>query len=299
MIEPIATAAQQREIDLSDIADEIARGYGAFFSRLNGFPAHKHAADVLNPAKVHEKVALLQRFAGDIRGASLLEVGCGFGLFVAVTRTQYGAHSFGIEPDGPGFGDSIRIARRVVQRYGVTPRVLAAAIGERIPMRSNSFDLAYSTNVLEHVQSPSTVLTEVARVLRPGGVAQMVVPNYGSFWEGHYGMFWPPYTPHWLGRLIVQAVGRDPSFVDTLQLVTLRGLRQVMRDLAPQVEVLDWGEGVFHERITRGNFSAWSALARVKAVVDLLRRLGVAHAASAILRAADAITPIALTFRKR
>lgn len=299
MIAPLAPTARQSEPDLSDIAAEIAQSYGAFFSRLNGYPAYKHAADVLNPVKIHEKVALLQQFVGDIRGASLLEVGCGFGLFVAVTRTRYGAHSFGIEPDGPGFGDSIRVARRVVRRYGVTPRVLAAAIGERIPMRSNSFDIVYSTNVLEHVQHPAAVLGEVVRVLRPGGIAQMVVPNYGSFWEGHYGMFWPPYTPHWLGRLLVRAAGRDPAFVDTLQLVTLRGLRQTMRKLEPQVQVLDWGEALFHERLTRANFSAWAALGRVKAMVNLLKRFGVAHVASTVLRATDAITPIVLTFRKQ
>jgi hypothetical protein len=72
-----------------------------------------------------------------------------------------------------------------------------------------------------------------------------------------------------------------------------------MRKLESQVQVLDWGEALFHERLTRANFSAWAALGRVKALVKLLKRFGVAHLASTVLRATDAITPIVLTFRKR
>jgi hypothetical protein len=97
----------------------------------------------------------------------------------------------------------------------------------------------------------------------------------------------------------VRVAGRDPAFVDTLQLITQRQLRQIMHGLSDTAEVLDWGEGLFHDRLVHGQFSSWAAVGRVKRVVDLLRRLGVAHAASFILRHADAITPIVLTFRRR
>jgi SAM-dependent methyltransferase len=273
--------------------------YGALFQQLNGVDPAKHARDVLNPRKVDEKLAVLRRFTGDLRGAVLLEVGSGFGVFVAVTHLQHGIYSFGLEPGGAGYTSSLAISRRLMERCGLPPRIIVEGVGEHMPFCSGTFDVVFSTHVLEHVQNPAQVLHETARVLRPGGIAQMVVPNYGSFWDGHYGMFWPPYVSHRVARMLVRAAGRDPAFVDTLQLITQRQLRRTMHGLQNQVEVLDWGEDLFHERLTRGEFSTWAALSRVKRVVDAVRRLGIAHALSFVLRQADAITPIVLTFRRR
>ncbi len=41
----------------------------------------------------------------------------------------------------------------------------------------NSFDLAYSYHVLEHVPDPGAVLREIARVLKPGGFLYIGFPN--------------------------------------------------------------------------------------------------------------------------
>ncbi len=287
------------QFDLHDITADVAATYGAFLQTLNRVDPQKHARDVLDPRKVEEKLKVLLPFTGDLRGATLLEVGSGYGVFVAVTRLQYGVYSFGLEPGGVGYESSLALSRRLVQRCGLPPKIIVEGVGERMPFRSAYFDVVFSTHVLEHVQDPAQVLRETSRVLRPGGIAQMVVPNYGSFWDGHYGMFWPPYVSHAVARLIVRAAGREPAFVDTLQLITQRQLRRIMRQLADQVDVLDWGDDLFHDRLIHGQFSNWAALGRVKRVVEALRRLGVAHAASFLLRHTDAITPIVLTFRRR
>lgn len=290
---------QIEQIDVSDLMDEVAETYGALFYRLNGVNPRKHAHDVLDWRKVEEKMNVLQRFTGDISGRVLLEIGSGYGMFVAMMRLRYGIHSFGLEPGGAGYSSSLAISRRLMQRCGLPPKIIVEGVGEYMPFCSGTFDIVYSTHVLEHVQNPALVLLEATRVLRPGGIAQMIVPNYGSFWDGHYGMFWPPYISHRIARLIVRAAGRDPSFVDTLQLLTQRQIRRIMQQLSDQVNVLDWGAGLFHERLTGGTFTSWAALGRVKRVVLIVRRLGMAHALSFILRHTDAITPIVLTFQRR
>lgn len=53
---------------------------------------------------------------------------------------------------------------------------------EHIPMAASAFDAAVSIVVLEHTREPQRVLTEIARVLRPGGKLFLVVPNQ---WEVH------------------------------------------------------------------------------------------------------------------
>ena len=43
------------------------------------------------------------------------------------------------------------------------------AVGERLPVRSNGFELAFSVNCIDHASSPAAILNEVARVLREEG----------------------------------------------------------------------------------------------------------------------------------
>ena len=50
-------------------------------------------------------------------------------------------------------------------------------VGEHLPFAGESFDLVVCLWVLEHVRQPLTVLSEVARVLRPGGHFVFLTPN--------------------------------------------------------------------------------------------------------------------------
>jgi SAM-dependent methyltransferase len=44
----------------------------------------------------------------------------------------------------------------------------------------NSFDVVVMWHVLEHVSDPRPTLAEVSRILRPGGMFLVAVPNFGS-----------------------------------------------------------------------------------------------------------------------
>lgn len=49
--------------------------------------------------------------------------------------------------------------------------------GEKIPAADESFDVIFSSNVLEHVVSIDAVLAETHRVLKPGGLAIHIIPS--------------------------------------------------------------------------------------------------------------------------
>lgn len=66
---------------------------------------------------------------------------------------------------------------------------VATAAAEALPFPANSFDLALSHEVLEHVQDDRAAMAEMIRVLRPGGRAVVFVPNRRWFFETH-GIFW-------------------------------------------------------------------------------------------------------------
>lgn len=54
--------------------------------------------------------------------------------------------------------------------------------GVKIPYLESSFDFILCTEVLEHATSPVLLMSEVKRVLKPGGIALITVP---SMWGEH------------------------------------------------------------------------------------------------------------------
>lgn len=129
------------------------------------------------------------------------------------------------------------------------------------------------------------------------GYAQFVYPNYNSFFEGHYALAWIPYMSKSFAKLWVRLWKRNPDFIDTLQFLTEKDARHWAN--LPGIEVLDFGEGIFEERMTGNTFSAWAGLSIVKRGVTLLRSFGAAKFCTKILLKIGAYTPIILTLRKR
>ena len=68
-----------------------------------------------------------------------------------------------------------------ISTEGASPDLLAA--GHALPFVHGSFDLVFSSQVLEHVPDDAPVLAECARVLRPGGELVLSVPFYWPLHE--------------------------------------------------------------------------------------------------------------------
>jgi SAM-dependent methyltransferase len=100
-------------------------------------------------------------------GQRLLDVGCGEGLLVKFAR-QRGLKAFGIDLSPVG----TQIARRTAAEA-----VIARVDGERLSFPEGSFDLAANVGSLEHFIHPQAGVQEMRRVLRPGGLAALVLPN--------------------------------------------------------------------------------------------------------------------------
>jgi ubiquinone/menaquinone biosynthesis C-methylase UbiE len=170
------------------------------------------------------------------------------------------------------------------------------ARAEALPWPDDFFDLVYSTNVLEHVTDPDQVMRETIRVLKPGGYAQFVFPNYGSFFDGHYALPWFPHSSKAVAKLWMRLWRRDPSFIDTLRLLTEKDARRWAS--WPEIEVLGFGQDVFMDRMQSGAFSSWAGLGMVKTLVNIARRAGISRACARAMVACGAYTPIIITFRK-
>jgi ubiquinone/menaquinone biosynthesis C-methylase UbiE len=73
---------------------------------------------------------------------------------------------------------------------------------EQAPFVDGTFDLVFSRFVLEHVQEPADAFIEFARVLRPGGILVVAIPN--AF---HYFVIAGRIIPHSLQQRIASWVG--------------------------------------------------------------------------------------------
>jgi len=91
----------------------------------------------------------------------LLDVGCGEGGYFYMYK-ELGIKYTGIDPDAS-----------VLRRH--EPVKIASA--EDIPFRSSSFDTVVCMDVLEHAKDPDDAMSEIRRVLMPGGKLIISVAN--------------------------------------------------------------------------------------------------------------------------
>lgn len=128
-----------------------------------------------------DSVSELSRWRS-LEGALLVDVGGGPGYF-SDAFSSAGARYVGIEPD----------AGELTAR-GVGGRNNLRGSGTAIPLESSSVDIAFSSNVLEHVSSPEAMLDEMIRVTRESGLIYLSWTPWLSPWGGHETSPW-----HYLG----------------------------------------------------------------------------------------------------
>jgi SAM-dependent methyltransferase len=109
-----------------------------------------------------------------------------------------------------------------------------------IPYADNSFDLVFSDNVMEHIQSPSIVLKEIKRVLKPGGVFLSKTPN-----KWHYMPVIARLTPTWFHRLYNKLRGRKTfdTFPTAYKLNSSRTVRKHAKEAGFSVTQIQLIEG--------------------------------------------------------
>jgi ubiquinone/menaquinone biosynthesis C-methylase UbiE len=226
---------------------------------------------------------------------NILEIGSGCGQFVAYASRWGGHNAFGIEPDSV----YISICGEVQKELGTPADHLLQSVGEQLPFSSNSMDLVTSVTVFEHVSNPSMVLKESIRVLKPGGFLHFTFPNYGSWWDGHYAILWFPNMTKKLAKFYVRLLGRKPEYLDGLQLLNFKRLKSLVADLGDKVEVLDYGEKIWEDRLRNSNFQNYGHLETLKMWVGILQKLKLVELVIGIGKLVHWETPFVLILRKK
>ena len=176
--------------------DEGLRGEGfrfnvrnAFLTRRLGYPGREslgtRLASLLVPLTSERTQSWLYTYfyLPWVKDGRLLEIGCGSGWQLARMK-QAGWITKGLDFDP----EAARAARE---------RGLDVEVGDvrDLGLAANSFDAIVMAHVLEHVFDPVGLLTECARLLKPGGRLVSITPNGRSLGHRYFKESWRGLEP--------------------------------------------------------------------------------------------------------
>ena len=142
-----------------------------------------------------------------------LDVGCGPGLTSGLWLKEHGASYVGVDISEPAIEEA--------RSHGLDARLIEDATS--LPFEDNSFDVVVCTEVLEHLFEPQAAVTEMLRVLRPGGHLIATVPNV-AYWRRRVDLVMGVWDPagDYLG---IEEPWRDPH----IRFFSTQSLRHLMR----------------------------------------------------------------------
>jgi 2-polyprenyl-6-hydroxyphenyl methylase/3-demethylubiquinone-9 3-methyltransferase len=132
----------------------------------------------LNPVRVaYAKRKLVEEARIDPRVTAALDVGSGGG-FLTEEIARMGFDMTGVDPSAR----SVEAAASHARENGLNVRYRTGT-GESLPFEDRSFGVVFCCDVLEHVRDLSRVVSEISRVLKPGGV--FCYDTFNRTWLSH------------------------------------------------------------------------------------------------------------------
>ena len=107
-------------------------------------------------------------------GKEVLEIGCGSGVD-AMEFARYGA----VVTTTDITDNAVALTREIAEEAGLPVKVVQTS-ATKLPFPDNSFDCVYSYGVLHHIPDINAALSEIQRVLRPGGTVMVMLYNRNS-----------------------------------------------------------------------------------------------------------------------
>lgn len=140
------------------------------------------------------RLSFIERIFASLRvldgGGPYLDVGVGGSGATVIEAARRGVRATGSDLSTEG----IDVARRFAASEGVLDRTtFVVAPAESLPFADNAFGSVSGVAVLEHLDDDGRAAREMARVLRPGGLAWVTVPHAFRYMPPPV---WPLYWVH-------------------------------------------------------------------------------------------------------
>lgn len=139
-----------------------------------------HSAQGLGPHRAHlwnrDFLELALKRCSPSKAQTLLDVGCGQGdwgrTLSEILPTSCKITGIDFEPNW------IKVATSIAEEIGLSSKfTYLYANAEELPFEDSCFDIVTCQTVLMHVKNPQQVISEMRRVLKPGGVLFVAEPS--------------------------------------------------------------------------------------------------------------------------
>jgi len=125
--------------------------------------------------------AILARGYGQ-HGSRLLEIGSGMGHLIGSLEAEFETVALDINPW------ALKQSRDVASQTN-----LNAGSAEQLPFADASFGVVIIKHVIEHLRDPELAISELGRILAPGGILILATPNLDSLLKPLKGDDWIGY----------------------------------------------------------------------------------------------------------
>ena len=183
----------------------------------------------------------------DLRGKRILDFGCGWGTdLIFCLKKCYDAFGVDISWEKAKF-HTLRVQRRNYPKFWIERFILSQ--GENLPFKSESFDLVYSNQVIEHVKDPEKCISEIFRVLKKGGILYIRAPDYkSSFFEPHYRVLWFPFLNKRTAKIYIRLLNKPIAGLRFINFIGTKKLIKIMKRVGfSKIEDLNY-ELIFLDR---------------------------------------------------
>ena len=160
--------------DTAAMKNRVRRGYDGAFSE------HVNRYDELG-AEFQTKAAIAQLEGVDLQGKEVLDVGCGTGI-ISLLALQKGAAKVVC---GDISNYMLEVGRTKAERQGYSAERIdfRQLDAESLPFEDARFDFVMTGMTLGLLPDPEKAVTEMVRVLRPGGLLSVSAHGPEHYWE--------------------------------------------------------------------------------------------------------------------
>ncbi len=170
--------------------------------------------------KAKKIVAVLKDAITKTSDKKCLDFGCSLGYITGYLGRHF-SKVIGIDVD-----DYAVKKAKIINKF---PNVFFFISQEnKVPFLDNFFDVVVFNQIYEHVENPSAIVSEIKRVLKPGGVCYFGARNKLGIFDGHYSLPFLSWLPKNIANLYIKLATGKREY--DIRLYTLSGLSKLVRD---------------------------------------------------------------------
>jgi 2-polyprenyl-3-methyl-5-hydroxy-6-metoxy-1,4-benzoquinol methylase len=139
-------------------------------------------------------IEICKKYFPKNRKIKILEIGCAPAIFLAQIGTMFGIQVFGVEYSESGF--ELSKESFAENNLPIKNLIKADFFDQNFQKKySGKFDVVFSRGFIEHFDNPGEVVKQHIKLLRPGGLVLVSIPNFFSFNGRVLNLFDPELLP--------------------------------------------------------------------------------------------------------